>query len=110
MAIVAKCLVQPKYMDTSQTGQYSSSARSVIDKFTVTNTAAGNVEFSVNLVPSGNSASNANLLIDRRTLAADECYRCPELVGHVLDAGDIISTIAYTGSALVLRVSGREIS
>jgi hypothetical protein len=40
----------------------------------------------------------------------DETYLCPELVGHVLDSGAFISTIASAGAALTLRVSGREIS
>jgi hypothetical protein len=58
----------------------------------------------------GGSASNSNLIIDTRTVVPDETYLCPELVGHELDAGAFISTIASNATALTLRISGREIT
>jgi hypothetical protein len=76
----------------------------------VTNTSAGNVAISVNLVTSGGSAGASNLIIDARTVAPDETYTCPELVGHVLDAGGFISTLAGAATSLTIRCSGREVS
>ena len=84
--------------------------RAIIDKFTVTNTSAGNVAISVNLVTSGGSAGASNLIIDARTIAPDETYTCPELVGHVLEAGGFISTLAGAATSLTIRCSGREVS
>jgi hypothetical protein len=64
----------------------------------------------VNLVTSGGSAGNSNLVIDDRTVVPGETYLCPELVGQALESGGFISTIASAATALTLRVSGREIT
>jgi hypothetical protein len=69
-----------------------------------------NRTFSVNLVTSGGSPSNSNLVIDDRTVVPGETYLCPELVGQSLESGGFISTIASAATALTLRVSGREIT
>lgn len=111
MAVIVKALVAPLQMQNAQTTQYTaSSVRAIIDKATVVNTDTVNRTFSINLVQSGGSASNANLVIDDKTVVPGETYLCPELVGQVLEPGSFISTIASAGSALTLRVSGREVS
>ena len=111
MAVTPKVLVPPVQLATGGTTQYTSAlARAIIDKATVTNTDTVNRSFSVHLVNTGGSASAANLVIDSRTVAPDETYLCPELVGHVLNPGDFISTTASDGAVLTFRVSGREIT
>jgi hypothetical protein len=111
MTVTVKTLVAPVQMAATQTTQYTAaSVRAVIDKATVTNTDTVSRTFSVNLVQSGGSASNSNLIVDTRTVQPDETYTCPELVGQVLDPGAFMSTIASAATALTLRVSGREIS
>jgi hypothetical protein len=111
MAVTAKVLVAPKQLENAQTAQYTAtSVRAIIDKATITNTSAGNVTVSVNLVTVSGSASASNLIIDNRTIVVDETYLCPELVGQVLDAGGFISTIAGSATSLTMRVSGREVS
>jgi hypothetical protein len=111
MAVTPKVLIAPKQAEAVQTTQYTATgARAIIDKFTVTNTTAGNVSISVNLVSAGGAAGAANLITDTRTVAPDETYTCPELVGHVLDAGGFISTLASAATSLTIRCSGREIS
>lgn len=111
MAVTPKVLILPKQAEDAQTTQYTADAvKAIIDKFTVTNTTAGNVALSVNLVSSGGSAGVSNLLIDARTIAPDETYTCPELVGQILEAGDFISTLASAAASLTIRASGREIT
>jgi hypothetical protein len=111
MTVTVTVLVPPKQMEASQTTQYTATnVRAIIDKATVTNTDTVSRTFSVNIVTSGGSAGNANLVIDTRTVQPDETYLCPELVGHVLAPGGFISTIASNATSLTLRVSGREIS
>jgi hypothetical protein len=98
-------------MESSQTTQYTATnCTAIIDKATVTNTSAGNLTFSVNLVTSGGSPGASNLIIDDRAIAPGESYTCPELVGQVLANGGFISTIASAATSLTLRVSGREIT
>lgn len=112
MSVTVKVLVPPLQMQNTQTTQYSTpaSTRTIIDKATVTNTDTVNRTFSVNLVTTGGSAGNSNLVIDDRAVVPGETYTCPELVGQALEAGGFISTIASAATALTLRVSGREIT
>lgn len=110
MAVFATVLIQSKYAEDAQTTQTTATNETlVIDKFTVTNVSAGNETLSVNLVISGGSASNANLIVDARSVAPGETYTLPELVGHVLLNGSFISTLASAASSLVIRASGRSI-
>jgi hypothetical protein len=111
MAVTPKVLIPAKQAEAVQTAQYTATAvKAIIDKFTVTNTSAGNVAISVNLVAASGSAGASNLILDTRTIAPDETYTCPELVGHVLEAGGFISTLASAATSLTIRCSGREIS
>jgi P pilus assembly chaperone PapD len=111
MTVTVRVLIPAKQAENSQTTQYTASnVRAVIDKFTATNTTTNNVTLSVNLVTSGGSASAANLIVDARTIAPDETYTFPELVGQVLEAGGFISTIASAATSLTIRASGREIT
>lgn len=111
MTVTVAVLVPPKQMEASQTTQYTATnVRAIIDKATVTNTDTVSRTFSVNIVTSGGSAGNSNLVIDTRTVQPDETYLCPELVGQVLAPGGFISAIASNATSLTLRVSGREIT
>ncbi len=110
MTVTTKVLVPSKEMELAQTTQYTASnCTAIIDKATVTNTSAGNLTFSVNLVTSGGSPSASNLIIDDRAIAPGETYTCPALIGQVLANGGFISTIA-SAAGLTLRVSGRELT
>lgn len=111
MTVTVKTLVPPKQAEAVQTTQYTAvNCKTIIDKFTGTNTSAGNVTLSVNLVTSGGSATSANLVTDARAIAPDETYTFPELVGQVLEPGGFISTIASAATSITIRVSGREIT
>ena len=111
MAVTVKVLVPAKTVESSQTTQYTATGvTAIIDKFTATNYSASAATISVNLVTTAGSAGNTNLITKTKTLQASEVYTFPELVGQVLGAGDFISTIAGTGSAINMRVSGREVT
>ncbi|MNC73163.1 hypothetical protein D3C75_1243160 [compost metagenome] len=84
--------------------------KAIIDKATITNTTAGNVTFSVNVVTSAGAAGASNLVVNLRQIAPKEAYALPELIGQVLESGDFISTIAGAATSLTLRISGREIT
>jgi len=111
MTVTVKVLVPAKYAENSQTTQYTANGvTTIIDKFTATNISASAATISVNLVTTAGSAGNTNLITKTKTLQPSEVYTFPELVGQVLMAGDFISTIAGTASAINIRVSGREVS
>jgi hypothetical protein len=111
MTVSVKVLIPAKQAENIQTNQYTSvNAKAIIDKFTATNTSASNVTFSVNLVNNGGVAGNDNLILKARTIAPNECYTCPELVGQSLESGGFISTIASASTSITIRASGREIT
>jgi hypothetical protein len=111
MAVTIKVLIPAKEAENAQTTQYTAmNCKALIDKFTVTNTSAGNVTISVNLVTAAGSAATSNLIVDARSIAPDETYTFPELVGQALEPSGFISTIASAATSLTIRASGREIT
>ncbi len=111
MTVTVKVLIPAKQAENVQTTQYTANnCKAIIDKFTATNTSAGNVSLSVNLVTNAGSPGAGNLISDTRNIAPDETYTFPEIVGHSLEAGGFISTVASAATSLTIRASGREIT
>lgn len=111
MTVTVKNIIPRKQAENAQTAQYTATnCKTVIDKFTVTNTSAANATFSCNLVAAAGAASDANLVLKTRSIAPNETYTCPELVGQSLESGGFISTLAGTAAALTISASGREIT
>ena len=111
MAVTILNIIPRKQAEATQTAQYTSSGvKTIIDKFTATNTSCSAVTFSVNLVALGASESNSNLVLKQYSIAAGACYLCPELVGQTLESGGFISTLAGAANAITISASGRQIS
>ena len=111
MTVTVKNIIPRKQAENAQTSQYTATnCKTIIDKFTVTNTTAGIVTFACNLVASGGSASASNLVLSTKPIAVGECYTCPELVGQTLESGGFISTLAGAATSLTISASGREIT
>lgn len=111
MSVTLKVLVPALTVSSSQTTQYTAATPWVlIDKFTATNYSSSPASLSVNLVASGGSAMNDNLITAERLLQPNETYTFPELVGQILTLGQFISTIASLPNSINMRVSGREIT
>jgi hypothetical protein len=111
MTVTVKVLVPAQTASNSQSTVYTATGvTAIIDKFTATNYSAAAATISVNLLNPSGTAGNDNLIVKTKTLQASETYTFPELVGHVLAVGGIISTIAGTASAINIRVSGREVT
>lgn len=111
MTVTLKNIIPRKQAENAQTSQYTATnCKTIIDKFTVTNTTAGIVTFACNLVASGGSASASNLVLSPKSIAVGECYTCPELVGQTLESGGFISTLAGAATSLTISASGREIT
>jgi hypothetical protein len=111
MTVTVKVLIPAKTAEASPIEQYTASGvTTIIDKFTATNYSAAAATISVNLVTSGGSAGNANLITKTKTLQPSEVYTFPEIVGQVLAPGGFISTIAGTAGSINIRASGREVT
>lgn len=111
MTVTAKALIESAYAANSQTTQYTAptGCRTIIDKLTASNNTAGAVTFAVNLVPSGGAAGASNLIYSA-SIAANTVAEITASEGHVLEAGDFISTLAGAASSIVIRASGREVT
>ena len=111
MAVNVKVLIPAKIAENTQVTQYTATnVSAIIDKFTATNYSASAATISINLVTQFDSSGNQNLIIKAKTLLPSETYTFPELVGHVLQPGGFISTIASAASSINIRSSGREVS
>lgn len=111
MTVTATNIIPSKTAENSQTTQYTASGiTTIIDKFTATNYSATTATISVNLVTAASSVGNDNLIVKTKTLQAGETYTFPEIVGHVLNNGGFISTLASAATSINIRASGREIT
>jgi len=111
MAVSPTVLIDAAYASSSQTTQYTATnVVTIIDAFTVTNVDTVTRTISVNLVPFGGSAAATNLVVKTKSILAGQTEPLLGIVGHMLEAGDFISTIASAASALVIRASGREVT
>lgn len=111
MTVTVKNIIPRKQAENSQTTQYTATnCKTVIDKFTATNTSAANVTISVNLVASAGSAATSNVVTYLRGIAPGESYTFPELIGQVLEPDGFISTLASAATSLTISASGREIT
>lgn len=111
MAVTVVNIIPRKQVEASQVTQYTAvNCKTVIDKFTFTNTTGANVMISVNLVASGGAAGASNRVLSLRAIAPGEAYTCPELIGQTLESGGFISTLASAATSLTMSASGREIT
>lgn len=111
MTVTVKNIIPRKQAEALQTTQYTATnCKTVIDKFTVTNTTAAPVTITVNLVASGGVAGASNTVVSAKSIAAGETYNCPELVGQSLENLGFISTLASAATSLTISATGREIT
>lgn len=90
----------------SATTVYTSSGNSAVTYMTVTNFTGSAVAVDINLVPSGDSVGNVNLIADGLEIAANDTYQI--YAGGeklLLENGDLISCTANTASSLNAVVS-----
>lgn len=111
MTVTSKPIIASKYAANSETTEYSAppGTRAIIDKFTGYNGTGGAVSLTVKVVPNAGTAGASNTMLVK-SLAAGETYTFPELVGHALEPGGVISVLASAATSIVIRASGREVT
>jgi VCBS repeat-containing protein len=112
MTVTAKALVEAKFAANTNTTEYTapSSAKTIIDKFTVTNTDSSARTVSIHIVASGGSVGDQYLIVKDKSLTAGESATVSEMQNQILNTGDFISVVASVASKVVIRVSGREVT
>jgi len=73
-------------------------------KCTITNDTTTVETISFNKVPSGGAVGADNLIMNLKPIGNKETYEAPEVVGQVLDAGDLLSAIASLASQLTVSL------
>jgi len=112
MSITPKTLFKSQYCPGSATLIYTApgGVRTIIDKFTATNTDSGALTLSVFLVDAGDTQSAAQTIIAAESIAAGATLDASVLQNHILNPNDKIYVTASAGSKIVIRASGREVT
>lgn len=101
-------IAQPGVTDsTLYTCPANTSAR--VLKCTITNDTTTVATISFNKVPSGGAVAETNLILNSKSIDNKETYECPEVVGQVLDTGDVLSAIASVADQLTASLDVVEI-
>lgn len=111
VTVTAKPLINTKYASSSATAEYTvaASTKTIVDKFTVTNVTGSAATLTVQIIPSGESVGTQHTVIGSQSISANTTTDLSSLQNQVLTAGDIVRVAAGTASALVIRMSGREV-
>lgn len=112
MTTAVAAIIAAKVAEAAETPQYTSTnCQTLIDKLTATNKSAGTVVFTARLVNLGGTAGAGTAEVSVTvSILAGKTYSFNEFVGHTMEAGDFISTLAGTAAAIELRGSGRKIT
>src|SRR5688572_27981911 len=96
MSVTAKALRSARFAVATTRTEYTvpSSTKTIIDKFTATNTNSSARTLSVYLVPSGDIAGNNNLVIKDLSVAAGATQDISALQNQILAAGDTVQCVA----------------
>ncbi|MBK7892833.1 MAG: hypothetical protein IPJ84_18875 [Bdellovibrionales bacterium] len=110
MAVTAKVLINAKYAANAQQTEYTApaSTRTIIDKFTATNTDASAQTISIHIIPSGGSYGGSNKIVKTLSITAAETKDITQMQNQILAAGDIVNVEVSLSSAVIIRMSGRE--
>lgn len=112
MSVIVRALINSKYASSSLTTEYTAPAdtKAIIDKFTATNIDTESRTIDVHLVPSGDTAGDANKIVMESSIGSGEEKDISKLKSHVLEPGDFIAVNGEVASKIILRASGREVT
>ena len=99
-------------LTTSTVAIYTSptNARTRVTHANVVNYSGGAVTYSAWRVNSGGSAANSNKITSLKSVATNASDQCPEINGQVLEPGDAIYMAASANTALVVTMSGQQVT
>lgn len=111
MSVTANVLIGAQFVGSGATTYTAPTAtRTIVDKFTATNTDSSSHTITVSIVPSGQSSGSQNAITSAFAIAAGVAADLTELHNQILASGDFVSVTASAANKLVIRMSGREIT
>jgi hypothetical protein len=81
-----------------------------IDKATATNHNGAAQTVTFNHVPLAGAASNANLVVDAKSIADKATDLLPELVGKYLPPGAMLYGVCSVAAGVAFELNGRELT
>ncbi len=87
----------------------SSLARTRVDNIAFTNTTAGALTLTVQIIESGGSVDPSNIMIDTLSIGSNETIE-PSSLLQGLNTGDTIQAQASAGSSISVRATGTTFS
>jgi hypothetical protein len=104
-------MVAPQQLTNADALYYTAPANTtgVIKRATFTNTTAGAVTVTANIVPVSGASAASNQIISAKSIAAGDCYVAPELAGKTLPAGSMLRMLASAAGSITVAVDGVEI-
>ena len=107
MSYSTKELIVQSWIANTPTLVYTSSAgNTIIDKLTTTNTTAGALTVNIYVLAPAGTATTLTL-VKARSLAPDECYTWPEIVGKTIAIGAMIYAGTTAATSVNIGMSGR---
>ena len=108
VTLVNAYLSQPGIADTTI---YTCPANTItrVIKCTVTNDTTTAVTISFNKRPAAAASGPANLIMNLKAIGNKETYECPEIVGQVFEATDLLSAIASVAGQLTVNLDVVEV-
>ena len=97
--------------DTTIAAIYTAPAsvvRTRIDAISFTNYSAGAVTLDIQLVESGGSDGNTKLLVKSKSLAANETFIPPSVIGQSVESGATLEALASVASSIAVTATGTE--
>jgi len=66
--------------------------------------------FSMHMVTTGGAAADSNLALNQKALTSRASYVVNEIIGHILEPGDFLSSIAEAAAEITLHISAVAIA
>lgn len=82
--------------------------RTVINQARLVNHTAGAIVVTIWILQNGESEAANFIALDSKTLAANETYLVPEIIGDSLDTGGVIKAIASSAASVSFSATGTE--
>lgn len=80
-----------------------------IIKCTVTNDTTSAQTITFHKVENGGAVGDDRLILNEKSVGANETYECPEVVGQVINARQFLSSIASAANQLTVALDVAEI-
>lgn len=97
--------------DSGTTVYTSTGVRTIIDKFTVTNTDNSARTVTVYIMPNGQlTVADRYIITSAKSVDAGEAVELTELKNHILESGDYIVVVANAANVVSVRASGRKVT